>query len=61
MKLLWTEDAWDDYLYWLDNDGEMVRRVNRLIQDARRDPFRGKAAHPKIPAWRCVSHSWKRI
>ena len=41
MKLLWTEEAWADYLFWQDTDRDMLRRVNELIKDARRDPFRG--------------------
>jgi toxin YoeB len=41
MKLLWTAAAWDDYLYWQENDRGMLRRINELLRDARRDPFRG--------------------
>lgn len=42
MKLLWTNDAWDDYLYWQANDKETLDKVNELIKECRRDPFRGK-------------------
>ncbi|MEI9985681.1 MAG: Txe/YoeB family addiction module toxin [Aliidongia sp.] len=41
MRLLWTAEAWEDYLYWQDNDRDMLRRRNELIKDARRDPFKG--------------------
>ena len=41
MKLIWAELAWADYLYWQANDPDMVRKINELIKDARRDPFRG--------------------
>jgi toxin YoeB len=31
MKLIFSEDAWDDYLYWQKHDRKMVERVNKLI------------------------------
>lgn len=41
MRLLFSERAWADYLYWQANDAEMVAKVNILIKDARRSPFSG--------------------
>jgi len=41
MKLLWAESAWEDYLYWHRSDPEILRRINALLQDMRRSPFRG--------------------
>jgi toxin YoeB len=41
MKLLWTSDGWDDYLYWLDEDRKVVGTINGLIKDIKRDPFKG--------------------
>jgi toxin YoeB len=41
MKLVWTAAAWEEYLYWQENDQRFVRRVNELIRDIRRDRFRG--------------------
>jgi toxin YoeB len=41
MRLVWTEEGWDDYLYWQKNDQRIVRRINELIRDSKRDPFRG--------------------
>jgi toxin YoeB len=41
MKLLWTGEAWADYLFWQETDREMLRRINELLKDARRDPFKG--------------------
>ncbi|EBE4781977.1 Txe/YoeB family addiction module toxin [Salmonella enterica] len=42
MKLTWSEEAWDDYLYWQETDKRMVKRINELIKDVRRTPFDGK-------------------
>jgi toxin YoeB len=41
MRLVWAARAWDDYLYWQDNDHNLARRLNEIIQDIRRSPFRG--------------------
>ena len=41
MNLLWTEEAWEDYLYWQNTDKDISRKVNDLIKDTKRDPFKG--------------------
>ena len=41
MKLLWSEAAWEDYLYWQKTDPDTLRRINTLLQDIRRNPFKG--------------------
>jgi toxin YoeB len=41
MKLLWTEKAWEDYLHWRSNDPGTLKKINALIEDIQRNPFRG--------------------
>jgi len=41
MNLLFTEDSWNDYLYWQKNDKKILRRINELIKDIKRQPFEG--------------------
>jgi toxin YoeB len=41
MKLVWDEDAWDDYLWWQAQDRKILRRVNALIQDIARNGNEG--------------------
>ena len=41
MKLLWTEKAWEDYLHWRSNDPATLKKINGLIEDIQRNPFRG--------------------
>ena len=41
MKKIWDDAAWEDYLYWQTQDKKTLRRINQLIRDAERDPFRG--------------------
>ena len=41
MKLIFSENAWDDYQYWIKTDKKTLKRVNALIQDIQRSPFSG--------------------
>jgi toxin YoeB len=41
MKLLWTGSAWDEYLYCQSVDRKILAAINELIEDIRRDPFKG--------------------
>ncbi len=41
MKLIFSEVAWEDYLFWQETDRSILSRVNELIKDMRRTPFTG--------------------
>ena len=41
MKLLWADNAWEDYLHWHRTSPNTFARLNELIAECRRDPFRG--------------------
>ena len=41
MRLVFTPNGWSDYTYWLAADRQMLKRINRLIDDALRDPVAG--------------------
>lgn len=41
MPIVFEPEAWEDYLYWLEADKQMVKRINILIKDATRAPFSG--------------------
>ena len=41
MQLCWTQDAWDDYLYWQKEDKKTLKRINTLIKEVMRSPFEG--------------------
>jgi toxin YoeB len=41
MKLVFADEAWEDTLYWQKQDRKMVDRINRLIQEVKREPFAG--------------------
>jgi toxin YoeB len=41
MKKLFTDEAWKDYLYWMETDRKQVKRINELIRDIDREPKKG--------------------
>ena len=41
MKLIFSENAWEDYLYWQKTNKKNLKRINLLIQDIKRSPFEG--------------------
>ena len=41
MKLIFSEHAWQDYLYWQKNDKKNLKRVNELIKDIQRNKHEG--------------------
>jgi toxin YoeB len=41
LKLLWHARAWDDYVYWQQNEPSTLLRLNDLIRDTQRSPFSG--------------------
>ena len=40
-RLLWDNDAWDEYQSWQTEDKNILKRINKLLNDIRRDPFDG--------------------
>ncbi len=41
MRLVFTPRGWDDYRWWQANDRSTLKRVNRLVDEALRDPTAG--------------------
>lgn len=41
MRLIFSDDAWEDYVYWQTTDRKILKRINLLIKDIKRDPFEG--------------------
>lgn len=57
-RLAWTPAAWEDYLYWQNQDRRQQRRINQLIQACLRDPFEG-IGKPE-PLRETLSGCWSR-
>lgn len=41
MRLVFSDQAWDDYLHWQAHDRNVLERLNGLIRECRRTPFHG--------------------
>jgi toxin YoeB len=41
MKKIWSDKAWDDYLYWQTQDKKTLKKVNQLVKDIERNNFEG--------------------
>lgn len=41
MRIVFSPQGWEDYTHWQRVDRTLVKRINRLIDDAARDPFDG--------------------
>lgn len=39
--LKFSDNAWEDYCYWQQADAKILVNINRLIEECRRDPFKG--------------------
>jgi len=41
MKKIWSDKAWNDYLYWQTQDKKTLKKVNQLVKDIERNNFEG--------------------
>jgi len=41
MNKIWSDEAWEDYLYWQAQDKKTLKRINQLIQDIDRNGNNG--------------------
>lgn len=41
MNKIWTDDAWEDYIYWSTQDKKTLKRINQLIKDIDRNGYDG--------------------
>lgn len=58
MNLVFSEQAWEDYVYWQKTDKQLVRRINDLIKEISRTPHTG-AGKPE-PLKHALSGYWSR-
>jgi toxin YoeB len=58
MKLVFADEAWDDYLFWQQQDKKMLERINKLIKEIQREPFSGMGK-PE-PLKHALSGYWSR-
>lgn len=39
MRKLWSEIAWEDYLYWQTQDKKTLKKINKLLNDIDRNGY----------------------
>ena len=58
MRLIFAEKAWEDYIYWQRTDKKILKRINTLIKEVKREPFEG-LGKPE-PLKHALSGYWSR-
>jgi toxin YoeB len=58
VKLTFSERAWDQYLHWQAEDEKVLARLNALLKECLRDPFRGTGKPEMLSA--NLSGWWSR-
>lgn len=41
MRLIFADEAWEDYCHWQTHDAPIFERINRLLSAIQREPFTG--------------------
>ena len=52
MILAWSENAWQDYIYWQNTDKKTLKRINTLVKDIMRNRFEGVGSPEPL------KHNW---
>ena len=58
MNLIFSDNAWEDYLYWQKTAKKILRRINGLIKEIKRSPYEG-AGKPE-PLKHALAGYWSR-
>ena len=58
MKLIFSEQAWEDYLNWQQTDKHVLKRINKLIKEVTRSPFEGLGKPEQLK--HALSGYWSR-
>jgi len=41
MRLIWSDKSWSEYVDWQNQDKNILKKINSLIKDIKRDPYDG--------------------
>jgi len=61
MNVQWTSFAWEDYLFWQEEDKKIVRRINALVKDIQRSPFEGIGKPERLKHPRNAAHVHRHL
>ena len=54
----WTDDAWEEFEYWTEQDKKTLRQIKKLLKDIDRNRYKG-LGHPE-PLTGDLSGYWSR-
>lgn len=57
MNKLWSDRAWDDYLYWQTTDKKIARKINELVKSIEREGLSNGLGKPEPLKYR---RAWSR-
>jgi len=58
MNKIWSDEAWEDYLFWQVEDKKTLKKINNLLKDIERNGYDG-IGHPN-PLTGNLSSFWSR-
>ena len=62
MKLIFMDNAWEDYWYWQKTDKLMLKKINQLIKEISRNPFEGIGKPEALRVWsRRINHEHRLV
>ena len=56
-KIIFSENAWEEYLYWQTTDKKILKKINQLLKEVQRTPFHGEGKPEPLKG---TSGSWSR-
>ena len=56
-RISFSENAWEDYIYWQSQDKKTLKKINALLKDISRHPFEGEGKPEKL---RGMDDVWSR-
>lgn len=57
-RLIFAEHGWDDYIYWQIHDKKTLDKINKLLKEVQRTPFK-RSGKPE-PLKKAEPNTWSR-
>lgn len=57
-RLTFSENGWDEYIYWQSQDLKTLKKINKLLKEVQRTPFKG-SGKPE-PLKKAGPNTWSR-
>lgn len=51
---VWSDLAWEDYVYWQSQDKKILKRINLLLKDIDRNQYEDADTGAEAYLWECV-------